>query len=328
SSSIVTLIDKLKPENQIQKTFSARFTGFSKDEGEYIAAVVAANNVQSHEVFLTPQLLNTQLNQVYHHQEQPFGSTSIIAQWEVMKLAKQHNVTVLLDGQGADELLGGYNHYFYNYYSGLMRTNRQELAVQQAHYLALNNKVYDCGNNFMLHSYFPQLRNNLRTIKNKFSTPHYFKQFDNEYLNQHKNTPFKTGFITDLNQALYHSTMQGGLQNLLQYADRNSMAHSREVRLPFLNYKLVEFIFSLPDELKLHNGWTKYILRNSMNNILPNKICWRKEKVGFEPPNYKYIDRDVAENSKNILLKHNILNKNNVSTGLDWEYYQVSKLFD
>jgi asparagine synthase (glutamine-hydrolysing) len=327
SSSIVTLIDKLKPESQIQKTFSARFTNFNKDEGEYIAAVVAANNVQSHEVFLTPELLNAQLNQVYHHQEQPFGSTSIIAQWEVMKLAKQHNITVLLDGQGADELLSGYNHYFYNYYSSLMRTNKQALAQQQAHYLALNNKAFDCGNNFKLHTYFPQLRSNLRIIKNKFTTPNYFKQFNAEYLNEYKNTPFNTGFITDLNQALYHSTMKGGLQNLLHYADRNSMAHSREVRLPFLNYKLVEFIFSLPDEFKLHNGWTKYILRNSMNAQLPNAICWRKDKVGFEPPNYKYIAKDIAEHSKEILLKHNLLNKNNSATNLDWEYYQVSKLY-
>ena len=138
---------------------------------------------------------------------------------------------------------------------------------------------------------------------------------------------FGNGFVTDLNKALYNITFHGGLQNLLRYADRNSLAHGREVRLPFLSHKLVEFIFSLPDDMKLHNGWTKFILRESMNSLLPREICWRKEKVGFEPPKYKSIMPDLVVESKNILTKKGIINKTSDLKDLDWEYYQISNLY-
>ncbi len=327
SSSIVTLIDKIKPESQIQKTFSARFEGFIRDEGKYMEMVIARNKVEPHYVFLTPELLNQRLDQVAYHQEEPFGSTSVIAQWEVMKLAKDNNVTVLLDGQGADEILAGYGHFFYNYYSSLMLHDKKELDNQKQHYFNLYGQKYDYGRNLMLHSYFPKLRKNIRTIKNKLIQPDYFKQFNSEFLSSYKDIPYGSGFVTDLNKALYSNTFNGGLQNLLRYADRNSMAHGREVRLPFLSHKLVEFVFSLPDNMKLHNGWTKFILRDSMNSVLPHEICWRKEKVGFEPPKYKSLMLDLVDESKSILTKKGIIKKTADLKDLDWEYYQISNLY-
>ncbi len=327
SSSIVTLIDKIKPKSQVQKTFSARFEGFIKDEGKYMEMVIARNKVEPHYVFLTPELLNKQLDKVVYHQEEPFGSTSVIAQWEVMKLAKANNVTVLLDGQGADEILAGYSHFFYNYFSSLMLHNKKEFVKQKEHYFNLYGQKYDYGRNFMLHSYFPKLRRDVRSIKNKLIQPDYFNQFNSEFLSTYKDLSYGGGFVTDLNKALYNITFRGGLQNLLRYADRNSMAHGREVRLPFLSHKLVEFVFSLPDDMKLHNGWTKFLLRDSMNSVLPYEICWRKEKVGFEPPKYKYIMPELVDQSKSILYQNGIINSNMNLSNLDWEYYQISKLY-
>lgn len=327
SSSIVTLIDKIKPASQIQKTFSARFEGFVRDEGKYMELVVSANKVEPHYVFLTPELLMRQFDKVAYHQEEPFGSTSVIAQWEVMKLAKENNVTVLLDGQGADEILAGYNHFFYNYFSSLMICNKRELIKQKEHFYKLYGQKYDYGKNLMLHSYFPKLRNNIRVIRNKIIHPDYFNQFNSEFLSEYKDLNYSSGFVTDLNKALYNITFKGGLQNLLRYADRNSMAHSREVRLPFLSHKLVEFVFSLPDEMKLHNGWTKFILRDSMSNLLPNEICWRKEKVGFEPPKYKSLVPEISSEAKNVLVEKGIINNQTNLMNLDWEYVQVSKLY-
>lgn len=327
SSSIVSIVNKMKDNNQIQKTFSARFEGFIRDEGKYINTVVKANNVEAHQVFLTPDLLNKQLNEVITHQEEPFGSTSIIAQWEVMKLAKHNGIKVLLDGQGADEFLAGYPQYFYNYYSSLALHNLTQLKQQKKHYYNLNNCHYNYGNYLMLHAYFPNLRNTIRVFKNKTIKPHYFKQFAPRILHAQKNTTFNYSIKTDLNQALYVSMLGGGLQNLLRYADRNAMAHGVEVRLPFLNHELVAFVFSLPDEMKLHNGWTKFILRESMNELLPAEICWRKEKVGFEPPNYKHIPPNMAQEAKIKLTNAQILQSNVSTTNLNWEYYQVSKLY-
>jgi asparagine synthase (glutamine-hydrolysing) len=103
---------------------------------------------------------------------------------------------------------------------------------------------------------------------------------------------------------LYKDLMQGGLQELLRYADRNSMAHSREVRLPFLNHELIDFCFSLPDSFKLKLGWTKYIMREAFKDILPHEVVWRKDKVGFEPPQNDWlIAFEGAQNWRTLMAK-------------------------
>jgi asparagine synthase (glutamine-hydrolysing) len=117
--------------------------------------------------------------------------------------------------------------------------------------------------------------------------------------------------IRKLNDILYFHTSQLGLQELLRYADRNSMAHGREVRLPFLDHELIQFVFSLPAHFKIKNGWTKWILRSSMENQLPEQIVWRKEKVGFEPPQVQWMqDTRIKERimeSRKLLIKEKIL---------------------
>jgi asparagine synthase (glutamine-hydrolysing) len=97
--------------------------------------------------------------------------------------------------------------------------------------------------------------------------------------------------------------MKGPLQDLLRYADRNSMAHNREIRLPFLSKDLVEFCFSLPDEYKLNLGWTKFVMRKSFDAVLPNVICWRKEKVGFEPPQNEWLENFSQKDWKKLMLE-------------------------
>ncbi|HEV7737644.1 MAG TPA: asparagine synthase-related protein, partial [Chlamydiales bacterium] len=107
-------------------------------------------------------------------------------------------------------------------------------------------------------------------------------------------------------------TFVHGLEELLRYADRNSMAHGREVRLPFLDHSLVEFIFSLPAHFKIHEGWTKWILRKAMASALPEEITWRKEKTGFEPPQKQWMeDNGFAElimEGREKLVREKILN--------------------
>lgn len=105
--------------------------------------------------------------------------------------------------------------------------------------------------------------------------------------------------------------MQHGLEELLRYADRNSMAHGTEVRLPFLNYELVQFIFSLPSSFKIQNGFTKSILRKTMDEKLPANIVWRTEKIGFETPQKKWMEdaklQSVFQDAKQKLVNERIL---------------------
>jgi asparagine synthase (glutamine-hydrolysing) len=147
----------------------------------------------------------------------------------------------------------------------------------------------------------------------------------------------------DLNGALYYNTFVNGLEELLRFADRNSMAHAVEVRLPFLDHSLVEFLFSLPPELKIHKGWTKWLLRKSVEDVLPTEIVWRKDKVGFEPPQKIWMSdkivQDAINNGKQKLVEQKILNPSVLdkkikphnayaADGWDWKYWSASYLFD
>ena len=142
----------------------------------------------------------------------------------------------------------------------------------------------------------------------------------NEFLRENFDTSFFfKPVVKKLNDILYFNTFQFGLEELLRYADRNSMAHGVEVRLPFLNHQLVEFIFSLPSQYKIQNGFTKFVLRTAMTNILPAEIGWRKDKIGFETPQKLWMSNPVLQDyiheAKKKLVAKNILK----STALDKE---------
>jgi asparagine synthase (glutamine-hydrolysing) len=135
STLIVCTIDKLRSgSGKRQATFSARFPGFAKDEGRYMELVIGRTNVEPH--FVTPddEGLAEELETLFHHQEEPFGSASIYAQYCVMRLAKQNNVTVLMDGQGADELLAGYHGYFQDFHRELKIHGNGEWKAERAAY--------------------------------------------------------------------------------------------------------------------------------------------------------------------------------------------------
>ena len=145
-----------------------------------------------------------------------------------------------------------------------------------------------------------------------------------------------------LNSHLYFSTFEVGLPTLLRYADRNSMAHSREVRLPFLSHELVEFVFSLPSEFKIKDGWTKFLMRTAFEDLLPEEIAWRKDKIGFEPPQKSWMDNQATQErikaSREILSKEGILKKGAENFPIEsqmahtrgdgsWNHLMVANLF-
>ncbi|MEI8058739.1 MAG: asparagine synthase-related protein, partial [Ferruginibacter sp.] len=148
--------------------------------------------------------------------------------------------------------------------------------------------------------------------------------------------------VTKLNDILHFNTIDLGLEELLRYADRNSMAFGREVRLPFLDHKLVEFIFSLPSNLKMHEGWTKWLLRKTMDNKLPDSIVWRKDKVGYEPPQQQWMEnktlQEYIHEAKRKLVKQGILKpkvlENKIvprqaiaANNYDWRYLCAAQIF-
>lgn len=277
SSTIVCLIAK-ELRGGIQKTFSARFHDPHYDEGKHIQKVIEWANVEGHMVYPDPARLPEEIEALTWHQEQPFFSSSIYAQWNVMRLAKEQGVTVLLDGQGGDETLAGYHFYFGPYFRELLLNLRWGA-------LARNIYRYVCeqglGNlPFIFFAFLPEaLRHPFRKRVRPLAIP---LEFERQW-GDVRELPYPK-FKRALQEALYQTLTRTMLPALLRYADRNSMAFSREVRLPFLDHRLVEFLFAIPADQKLRGTTTKFILRNAIKGIVPEEIRLRKDKLGFAPP--------------------------------------------
>lgn len=297
SSTIVCLIDKLNNANNItQKTFSARFKDFSKDEGFYMDRVISKTKAEAFFTWPDENEFINELDKIFYHQEEPFGSTSIFAQWSVMKLAKEKKVPVLIDGQGADEILAGYPYYYPTYLKSLAQ-KKSDIYLQELEAYRVFTQTEFKGFNYENETKL-KLKQALRPLKKMFNSQNnkegvfLHKDFRTQFSGKDK---YNTEFSGDLKDQLYTSTCVYGLEDLLRFADRNSMAHSIEVRLPFLDHKLVEFCFALPDSYKLHNGWSKYILRKSFEESLPAEISWRKDKIGYASPQEKWFANPVLK---------------------------------
>ncbi|MEO7047378.1 MAG: asparagine synthase (glutamine-hydrolyzing) [Ferruginibacter sp.] len=319
SSLIVCIIDELKKgTRQVQKTFSACFPSYEKNEEKFIKMVSAQTNTEAHYTFPSEKGLLENIDIISYHQEEPFGSASIYAQYAVMQAAKNNNVTVLLDGQGADEYLAGYHSYYTPFFNDLRLNYPEKYKDEYNSYRSLHNdntvnNVMQKGLEYFVRSRMPSL---ITPLKNSLA-----------YYHQKTNPFFSSDFYADnsktnfdnfresksLNGTLHRSILHGGLQVLLRYADRNSMSQGREVRLPFLYHELVEFVFSLPPSYKIHNGWTKWIMRSAFDDIIPAGITWRKDKIGFEPPQQSWLEnkevKEKIQNSKKILYDFGIISQ-------------------
>ena len=331
SSSIVLLIDKIKNKAQVQKTFSARFKNFDKDEGKYMNYVIEKSNVEPYFVFPTASSALSNFKTIMHHQEEPIGSLSIAAQFEVMQLARKNNVIVLQDGQGADEILAGYQGYYDAYFLELYTNNRKKYNEEIKAFNNLRAIEHSKPSlAFMWHSKHYKSKKAvgeaLKNIKNPKSK--YFQGINPDIVRQFKSNENPLDRAANLKQRLYDSLFKRGLSELLRYSDRNSMANSVEVRLPFLSHKLVEFLFSLPDEYLLNTGWSKYVLRKSLENVLPPEIAWRKDKIGYATPQKEWESspafKTIILDAIDTLKKEKIITIENDK--LNWQYLMLGSL--
>ena len=294
SSSIVAAVASLVTGHPTFSTFTASFPGFEKDELPYSGRVAKLFNLPQHICTVTGQDLVKNWEKFLYHQEEPVGSSSAFAQFKVFELAKQHHVTVLLDGQGADETLAGYHKYYKWYWQELFQKRKlmRSGEIAAARNIGIEEKF---GFKNILASLLPDLAS---VILEHQYLAYALQQEDlsREFVKlQSKEAYYTTPALNDLNGLLHFNTCVHGLEELLRYADRNSMAHGREVRLPFLSHELVEFVFALPSNFKIREGWTKWLLRQTMKQQLPEEIVWRKDKIGFEPPQKKWMEDSVLQ---------------------------------
>ncbi len=309
SSGIVMLIDALKQDGIKQKTFSARFKDFASDEGKYIEKVVnACKSVEAYYTWPGAEEMESELDKIIFHQEEPFASASIFAQYKVMQLAKEKNVTVLLDGQGADEQLAGYLPYYRSYLNQLFNSDHKLYTKEYKAYTGNHGTVFPVEDMTSKET----VRMKLGRVKQNIFGKDISKGSD------------------FLKKQLLHDMQMSGLKSLLRYADRNSMAHSREVRLPYLSHHLVEFVFSLPDSYKLNNGWTKFVQRKALESILPKEITWRIDKIGYEVPQNKLMDslkiKEKVNKTRKAIYDNGLLDRSlNVN---DWQCLMLDRFLN
>jgi len=313
SSNIVATSSQFKTSTYTHHCFTASFPGFEKDELRYAKLVANQFGLQQHITTPTAEDFINDFEKLCYHQEQPFNSSSVYAQYKVMELAKQNNVTVLLDGQGADETLAGYTRYVHWYLQEQLAKCKFSFVNSERKLFEQNKTPFKWGFSNYIAAWLPLVVTNqleARERKQILNHPHLSRQYAHAHYDKFYSL-FKPP-VSKLNDILYFNTKQQGLGELLHYADRNSMAHGRELRLPFLSHQLVEFIFSLPSTLKMHEGFTKYILRKTMNGVLPNEIVWRKDKVGYEPPQKQWMEnkplQEMIMESRKKLVGEKILN--------------------
>jgi asparagine synthase (glutamine-hydrolysing) len=274
SSAITSLVLNNK-KNVDLHSFSAVYKKDQKgDESEYISEF-KEKNLKLHYTFPTDESLLADLNNFITSLSEPFPSTSIYAEYKVMELAKKH-CTVLLNGQGADELMAGY-HYFYGYYfRDLIKANSWGKFLNEVfQYTKTHKSIY--GLKTLVFSMNPR---SLRHFKDhKFIDDGFYDEFYSR-----TNSLFDVFYKSESLKEFLINHFEYKFEHHLLWADKTGMQFSLETRFPFLDHNLVEKTLAIPSENYIKNGYTKAIMRNALKGILPEKIRMRKDKVGFSTP--------------------------------------------
>ncbi len=288
SSAVVCAMRHVAPDLPIH-TFSFIAEGSEVNEEHWVDRVNTHVGAIPHKVRVSPQELLRDLDAMIHSQGEPFGSTSIYAQYRVYQLARANGITVTLDGQGADEMLAGYIGYPGQRLRSLLETGR----VTDAWAFCNNWAKWPGRSKLMGAKYLASeltdgsLYETLRKIDGKPSAPDWIRPdiLVEKGVSLHKprarpEIETKGRRVID---ELGLSLTKRGIVGLLRHGDRNSMAFSIESRVPFLTPVMVNLLFSMPEDYLIsQNGRTKHVFREAMKGIVPGDILDRKDKIGFE----------------------------------------------
>ncbi|MCX8007093.1 MAG: asparagine synthase (glutamine-hydrolyzing) [Coriobacteriia bacterium] len=305
SSAIVALVSRQLRGAPVW-TFSALYPFEAYDESRFVRIVNTGFPTVAHEVWPKPDDLLTVMPRIAWHQDMPSAGPGLYSQWHVMEAA-HGEVTVLLDGQGADEVLGGYRPYFIDYIrsraravlaspspaglrrlAGEMRTAREMVGEDFARQLALS---------FTPEAVKRALRPLMPASERADGNPELLRLASDE-------DPWRVEgpFSDRLANRLYDATVRQSLPALLRYEDRNSMAFSLEARTPFLDFRLVEYSLVLPFDERIDGQWTKSILRRALAGILPDEVVWRRDKKGYPTPFAEWLRSEFRAQAEEVIF--------------------------
>lgn len=304
SSTVASIASSRYMKESSNKKFTAihaKSTEKDSDESYYASKVSEISNLDL--IIVKPSIedFKSHIDEVAYTQEEPFGGPSIFMQYFVMKKAKEIGCTVMLDGQGGDEILLGYEKYYPSAYLNIFQRKGFLTMLKTIRESNKNNSrmtIYWIAK-FFIGSLFSSLRKIVYKRKANFMKPHsndfnFLNKLSSSYLN-----------IFSLQEKEIMST---NLPCLLKFEDKNSMRNSIEARLPFLDYKVLETALSIDIDYKIKEGWTKYVLRKIISKKMPSEIAWRKNKLGFNAPESTWID-SLSFDIKTVIKNSQILNE-------------------
>jgi len=297
SSSIVCEVNRILTANgteALQKTFSSCSTDERFNEKKWMDIVINHTKVDAHYIFPgLSEALNITSNILWHHDE-PYQSQSAYLGYDVFKLASSNGVKVLLNGQGADEYLGGYGQFTVSRYANMVKHLRLQAlfadvkklqGINQTSKSSLLLKIFN-------HLMPPVIKQGFRSINSSYDEVK--KIIDINRLNIKPVHPFDSIPVSysSVPEISEHLTFFSTLPKYLHWEDRNSMAHSVEARVPFLDHRLVEFAYNLPEDFLEKDGINKRVMRAAMKDLIPDKIMNRKDKMGFSTPEELWVKHE------------------------------------
>lgn len=289
SSSVVACASSLL--DQPVETFSSVYPDRGYEEKRFIDDVVKEYATIAHPVTPTGEDLPEIFDRIVWHQDEPTGGPGLYSQWRVMETARSR-VTVLLDGQGGDELLAGYHHYFREYLSELARelqaSKRPLDEVMRVAAVIADVTGHDhtaLAQRAIRRARRPRILQMLqRERPGKVKTPALLNRALSVSSREATRMDIDRLFSNSLAQKLHDDLTRFSIPALLRYEDRSSMAFSLEARVPFLDYRLVELCFAFPTQFKIAPPLTKLVLRKAMNGRLPGSVVTRMDKLGYPTP--------------------------------------------
>jgi asparagine synthase (glutamine-hydrolysing) len=259
------------------------------DESEFIGAVEAHLGRTARKVVLrvAAETFVEDLTRLNWINDEPVTGLSALAHLRLMECARESGITVVLSGQGADELFLGYRKYLGFYLQGLVRRRDYFKAAAVFTQFALNRSILTQFDLAEAKRYLPGRRAFGRSAAAE-------RGVDGEWLRGWRPALIGLGART-LAERQFADLREFSVPALCHYEDRMSMAVGREIRLPFLDSRLVDLMLRVPIEYKLNRGWTKYCLRLAIEPWLPARITWRKDKRGFSNPQGEWLKRELRD---------------------------------
>jgi asparagine synthase (glutamine-hydrolysing) len=282
------------------------------DESAYIKAVIEHAGVDSRFIYPQAAALFPTVREMLKYHDEPVCTVTWFSNYIITKQIAEHGVPVVLTGHGGDELLAGYWDHYHYFFSDLRRNGKDD-REELGYWLQNHNRPvaeYDREK-----EYIRRLQLNPQVEIEKFSQ--YLDCLSPGILSQAREPMLFSPYESGLSRRLYLELFYEAVPPSLRAEDRNMMAHSIENRLPFLDYRLVEFCFQLDNSWKIHQGLGKWILREAMHGILPEKVRTRRDKAGFNAPADEWFRQENRKDIEDLIARNSYINR---------EIYQQQKL--